>query len=95
MQLQQIWNIVFRVAGAALCCTAIVFLSVPRDSIWKELSGVASAFFGLVCIVAIRYVRRPGAENELQMVNQELRRHPIDFDHDDAHAHVDHDFDIK
>lgn len=88
-----IWTKLLRLFAALLCISVAIFLSVPRDSVIKKASATTSAFLSVICIILAKLARKFEAENEIQLVNQDIRRHPIDAAHPDEHIDFNHDVD--
>jgi hypothetical protein len=74
--MQKIWILIFRVAGMLLAASAVVFMSVPTASDWKRVSGVVCAALGSICIVAMYFSKKSGAQEEIHLVKKELEHYP-------------------
>jgi hypothetical protein len=71
-----VWTFVFRLSGLCLGMSAVIFLSVPSASTWKNVAGVACAAFGAICLVAMYFAKKVGGQEELHLVKSELEHYP-------------------
>jgi len=88
----RIWTLLFRVSGFCLGACAVAFMSLPTASEWKKFAGVTAAIFGTICLVAMYFVKKPGAQEEIHVLKRELEHCPPgagDHHAGDADHHVD------
>lgn len=78
--MKNFWTFIFRGSGLCLGVCAVVFLSVPTASTWKQSAGIACAVFGSIFVVSMYFAKKAEHAEELQLVNRELRHYPPDID---------------